>query len=142
MFGDNAAVRTDTRSQVCACECTPRSVHGIACPGKVGRAAQRHGVLARKTAFTSFDIASNNPFDFRFNSAYDVARSRTRCLIPCQGSGAETRVRQLLFISAGVISMKGSNAWSCSGGPLCPRARRRLSKVDTNQAFLLLIFFN
>ena len=62
-------------------------------------------------------------------------------MIPCQGSRAETRVRQLLFISAGVISMKGGNVWSCSGGPLCPRARRRLSKADTNQSFSLVDFF-
>ena len=62
-------------------------------------------------------------------------------MIPCQGPRAETRVRQLLFISAGVISMKGGNVWSCSGGPLCPRARRRLSQADTNQSFSLVDFF-
>ena len=42
-----------------------------------------------------------------------------RDVCPCHGSRAETLVRQLLFICAGVISMKGGNAWSCVGEPLC-----------------------
>ena len=51
-------------------------------------------------------------------------------MIPCQGARAETRVRQLLFISAGVISMNSGYAAAA------------LQRLVTNQAFLLLFFLN
>ena len=61
-------------------------------------------------------------------------------MIPCQGSRAETRVRQLLFISAGVIRMKGCYVWSCSGGLLVREHGGSFSKVGDESLFSVIVF--